>query len=103
RGNAAVGQDLLLLVAERAVVGVGRDRSAGRNRRLRGGLEDLALVVADLRRAGGDLDDAGPDSTLADPVGQLLDEQLGHRIGAVTEVAAESPVRHAAFVFLVET
>ena len=92
RGNAGGGEDVLLLVAEAAFVGMGGDRCAGLARGDRGRFEQRPLVGRDAVGAGRDLDDARFDVGVADALGQLVDEELGDRRRRRAEARAELPV-----------
>ena len=100
--DALAGQDVELLDPHRALVGVGGDRHAGLAVGVRCGAQHHLLVRRDLVGAGGHLDDAGPDAGLADPFGQLADEDVGHLLDAVAELRAELEVGGRALVLLVE-
>ena len=103
RRHARPGEDVELLDAHRALVGVRGDRRPGREVRGRGGAQHELLVGRDLVRAGRNLDDAGPDAGRADALGQLVDEEVGHLLHRVAELGAEFEVRRRTVVLLVET
>src|SRR2546427_3489375 len=96
-------ENLQLLVAERAVIGVRDDRYAGRLLCPRGGAQQAFLVWLDRALASGALDEAGLDAGCTDAVLDLLLVELGDFGDEIDAEAGTEAEMRAAEVLLVVT
>src|ERR1700730_5621977 len=91
--DALGSENVELLTAHGALVGMGRDRRAGLEMRAGGGAQALLLVLGDLFLGGRALDDSGLHSSAGDSLGQLGHINVGYfadralfEVGRVAEV-----------------
>src|ERR1700730_13482964 len=91
--DALGGENVELLAAHGAVVGMGCDRRAGLEMRTGGGAQALLFVLGDFSLGGRALDDSGLHSRAGDSVGQLGHVNVGYladrallEVGRVAEI-----------------
>src|ERR1700719_4509205 len=91
--DALSGENVELLAAHSALVGMGRDRRSGLEMRAGGGAQALLLVLGDLFLGGRALDDSGLHPRASDSFGQLGHVNVGYladrallEIGRVAQV-----------------